>query len=153
MKYKQPSKAIAEILRALDTIERDVADVRKQVRALIVNGIPPPNVESEDPEMDRWDELDRNRRRQPEWERRGRLMNALEQAGGDVSVEEWRALAAEAGYRSAREANGFFAGTPAVIERDIDRVRITQRGRSAARFWRNYWQPRVSQSGQNSIRH
>ena len=90
--------------------------------------------------MAEWTAKDHERaqawRDQPEWERRGRLLDALDRARADVSRrEDWKGLAREAG--SERGApSGFFRGNPPVVSYDGEDVVIRERGLDAARDFR-----------------
>lgn len=80
------------------------------------------------------DRANRTWRKRPEWQRRGRLLDAVDRAGGQVSIDEWKALAGEAGYASAPAA--FFRGDPPVVARYDEQVVLLERGRMAAAEWR-----------------
>ena len=85
-----------------------------------------------------WTEEDEQRmwarRRRPEWEPRGRLLQRVASEGGRVSYERWLDLGEECGY-ARRGLNGFFTGKPPVVRREGDDVQITARGEGAAKFW------------------
>jgi hypothetical protein len=94
-----------------------------------------------------YDQVDRARRRRPEWQRRGRVFYAMEQRGGGVEFIDFISIVLAAGYADMRGANGFFRGDPVpVLERHGDSVALTDRGRDAARFYREYWLPREEES-------
>jgi hypothetical protein len=114
------------IKQALAELEKRVAELRTRV-------------EGAGPDED-WNAGDERRARSwreiPEWERRGRFLNAVDEAGGRVDRVRWAELALEAGYPDPRAANGFFSGRPPVARRDDGDVVLTERGRKAAEYWR-----------------
>lgn len=68
----------------------------------------------------------------------------IEQRGESVAYGDYEEIMLTAGYRDPRAGNRFFAGDPEpVLERADDEVRLTDRGRSAASFFRNWWLPRL----------
>ena|SRR5215211_7808238 len=95
----------------------------------------------------RFDDVDRARRRRPEWRRRGRVFYAIAQAGGRVDMLGFIRIILDAGYSDMRGVNGFFRGDPIpVCERDGDDVVLTERGRQAARFYEAYWLPQEDEA-------
>ena len=95
-----------------------------------------------------YDQLDRTRRRRPEWRRRGRVFYAIDREGGRVSSARFEQIVLDAGYDDLRGANGFFRGDPEpVLEREDDDIRLTQRGEHAARFYESYWLPQEEPPG------
>ena len=94
-------------------------------------------------EASQFDYLDRERRRRPEWRRRGRVFFLLDRAGGRVDRMEYLTILLKAGYQDGRGAAGFFRGDPiAVLERAGDDIVLTARGKHGARFYERYWLPR-----------
>ena len=90
-----------------------------------------------------FDYLDRERRRRPEWRRRGRVFYRIDQAGGRVDDVSFLTILLKAGYQDGRGAAGFFRGDPiAVLKRDGDDIVLTERGKHAARFYERYWLPK-----------
>jgi hypothetical protein len=90
-----------------------------------------------------FDYLDRERRRRPEWRRRGRVFYLIDKAGGRIDDVGFLAILLQAGYQDGRGAAGFFRGEPiAVLERDEDDVVLTERGKHGARFYERYWLPK-----------
>jgi hypothetical protein len=90
-----------------------------------------------------FDYLDRERRRRPEWRRRGRVFYLLDQTGGRVDDVSFLAILLRAGYQDGRGAAGFFRGNPiAVLAREGDDIVLTERGKHAARFYERYWLPK-----------
>lgn len=90
-----------------------------------------------------FDYLDRERRRRPEWRRRGRVFYLIDRAGGRVDDVSFLVILLRAGYQDGRGAAGFFRGNPmAVLERDGTDISLTERGTHAARFYERYWLPK-----------
>jgi hypothetical protein len=99
-----------------------IAKATDELRALLGDG--------DANELSRFDRLDWNRRRRPEWRRRGRVFYAIAQV----------LIVLNAGYSDLRGSTGFFRGDPIpVLARDGDDVVLTARGRDAARFYEQYW--------------
>ena len=122
--------------RLLAQIERGTAELR----ALVEDGVA---TRGDDEQLTAsYDELDRTRRRRPEWRRRGRVFYAIGKEGGRVSTAQFEQIVLDCGYDDLRGANGFFRGDPEpVLERDGDEILLTNRGQHAARFYESYWLP------------
>jgi hypothetical protein len=126
--------------RLLDAIERATAELRELVAEA--------DAGREEPMITSYDELDRTRRRRPEWRRRGRVFYAISREGGRVSSARFEQIVLDAGYDDLRGANGFFRGDPEpVLERDGEEVVLTERGEHAARFYGTYWLPKETDHG------
>jgi hypothetical protein len=123
--------------RLLAAIERATAELRE----LLAEG--QGAVEREERTVTTsYDELDRTRRRRPEWRRRGRVFYAISREGGRVSPGRFEQIVVDAGYDDLRGANGFFRGDPEpVLEREGEEILLTERGQHAARFYEAYWLP------------
>ena len=122
--------------RLLSAIERATAELRELLAEAEAG------VGGEDKMTTSYDELDRTRRRRPEWKRRGRVFYALSREGGHVSTERFEQIILDAGYDDLRGANGFFRGDPEpVLERNGEEIALTERGQHAARFYEAYWLP------------
>ena len=94
--------------------------------------------------MDAYEQLDRTRRRRPEGRARGIVFALIEQRGESVADDDSEEIMLTAGNQVPRAGNRFFAGEPEpVLERAGDHVRLTDRGRSAARFFRNWGLPKL----------
>ena len=96
------TKRAEQLLREMET-------AIAQLRALL--GVDMDNAEGGD-DVNTYDELDRARRRRPEWRRRGRVFYAIEREGGRVSSEKFEDIVLKSGYEDLRGANGFFRGDP-----------------------------------------
>lgn len=123
----------------LERIERTVADLRAHLNDLEGGGAGHPATPGGGGPASggaAWDAVDWARRQRPEWEPRGRLMHLLAEEGGRVSFERWKELGEQCGYRNGRGMNGFFAGNPSVVSREGDDVVLSERGYSAAAYWR-----------------
>lgn len=130
--------------RLLSEIERATAQLRVLVQEC------PPSA-AEEAVVTSYDELDRSRRRRPEWKRRGRVFYAIGQEGSRVSSARFEQIVLDSGYDDLRGANGFFRGDPEpVLERDGDEITLTERGQHASRFYESYW---LSQERRDSGRH
>jgi hypothetical protein len=128
-----------EAQRLLDEIEQRLVALRQ------VLGEPgSPEKRTGADEMNTYDHLDLSRRRRPEWLRRGIVMAAIKKAGEQVDLERFEEVALAAGYRDIRAVNRFYQGKPEpALERSGDQVRLTERGRSAADFFKRWWLPRL----------
>jgi hypothetical protein len=121
----------------LDQIERHVAAVRELVFGSEVQA-------GQGDAVGTYDHLDRSRRRRPEWLPRGIVFELIEQRGGSVEDDEYEQIVLTAGYKDVRAVNRFFKGEPEpVLERNGDSVQLTERGRSAAAFFRSWWLPQL----------
>ena len=93
---------------------------------------------------DPYEQTDWHRRRQPRWLRRGLVFALLARRGGQVDRQTYEGLVHAAGYTDLGAVGGFLRGDPEpVIERDGDEFSLTSRGQWAARFWDQYWLPRL----------
>src|SRR5215211_5447181 len=91
-----------------------------------------------------WSNLDRTRRRRPEWVRRGIVFAAIHREGGVVDEHRYEDIVVAAGYADPRSVNRFFVGEPEpVLQRRGSLISLTSRGISAARFFWSYWLPRL----------
>jgi hypothetical protein len=131
----------ANTKRLLDRLERDIAELRAYLFG------PAPDGPTESELDNEFDGTDWARRQRPEWEPRGRLMNLVEQEGGQVSFARWKELGDACGYEDGRGMNGFFAGNPPVVTRGGDDVVLTERGHSAAAYWRRRYGGRARGRG------
>ena len=104
-------------LRQLKRIRRELDELIEKAER--ENGAPP------DTEYNRW------------FRRVGSVLNAVEQAGGSVTVDQWRQIGLDHGY-DPRGLAGFYTGKDPSMKRDSDSdVRyVTERGKLDAANWR-----------------
>src|SRR5438477_9890342 len=113
---------LADDSRARELV-KTIAGAANELLSLFADGL------SESSSRDRFEELDRARRRRPEWKRRGRVFYAIDQAGGRVSDLEFIMIMLNAGYKDMRGSSGFFRGAPIpVLEQDGHEILLTERG-------------------------
>lgn len=94
--------------------------------------------------QDPYEDLDWDRRRRPEWVRRGVVFSLLRRSGSVVDYERFTDFVHSAGYSGTASVSGFFRGDPQpVMKRDGDEVSLTLRGDWAAQFFDQYWLPQL----------
>ena len=119
----------------MDRLLREAEQALEKLRRRLERGGATQPEAVELPPGNGYDATDWARRQRPEWEPRGRLMHLIAQERGAVSFARWRELGEQCGYAKGQGMNGFFAGTPPVVERLGDEIVLTERGWSAARYW------------------
>ncbi len=93
---------------------------------------------------DPYEILDWDRRRRPDWMRRGFVFALVRRSGSVVDSAKFTELVRSAGYGGTGLVNGFFRGDPEpVMKRDGDEVSLTTRGVCAAEFFDQYWLPQL----------
>ena len=130
------SRRVRELERHLEAIEHHLAAARELLLEL--------GQSQGEPLAATYDYLDRGERRRDAWLRRGIVFALIAQRGGAVDEGEFDEIVRTAGYRNRRAGNRFFTGEPEpVLESVGGAVRLTERGRTGADFFLNWWLPRV----------